>query len=153
MGGLKWQGPLYLKTFDLRIFKKLAPGLHMGYTANPRQYWDHFHNELHKQMVGQSCFKLDSHESPLFPYFRGNQPLDPNLRYTAFRCTVKRILREHCHERPLVLKQQLVWAESPTFQCKWTCHQRSPTSLERPYFYGQWAGLSRQIPPYCLTSC
>ncbi len=40
--------------------------------------------------------------------------------------TVKSALRDHCHERPLVLMDHYFLAESPTFQCKWTCHQRPP---------------------------
>ncbi len=41
-------------------------------------------------------------------------------------CTVKAVLKDRCHERPPVLKDQIFLAESHTFQCKWTCHQRPP---------------------------
>ncbi len=42
--------------------------------------------------------------------------------------TVKTILRDHCHERPPVLKDHTFLAERPTFQYmyNWTCHQRTP---------------------------
>ena len=40
--------------------------------------------------------------------------------------TVKPVLRDHCHERPPVLKDHIIPAEGPTFQCNWTCHQRPP---------------------------
>ncbi len=42
--------------------------------------------------------------------------------------TVKSVLRDHCHERPLVLKGQIFLAEGPTFQCtgNWTWHQSPP---------------------------
>ncbi len=40
--------------------------------------------------------------------------------------TVKPFLRDHCHERPPVLKDQIFLAEGPTFQCNWTCHERPP---------------------------
>ncbi len=31
--------------------------------------------------------------------------------------TVKPVLRDHCHERPPVLKDNIIPAEGPTFQC------------------------------------
>ncbi len=72
---------------------------------------------------------------------------------TQWRCmrdeqgTVKPVLRDHCHERPPVLKDHQFGAESSTFQCKWTCHQRPPV-LRDNIFCGQWGGLSRQVPLY-----
>ncbi len=38
--------------------------------------------------------------------------------------TVKSVLRDHCHERPPVLKDQIFLVDCPTFQ--WQCHKRSP---------------------------
>ena len=32
--------------------------------------------------------------------------------------TVKPVLRDHCHERPPVVKEHQFGTESPTFQCK-----------------------------------
>ncbi len=43
-----------------------------------------------------------------------------------FLYTVKPVLRDHCDERPPVLKDHQFWAQSLTFQCKLTCHQRPP---------------------------
>ncbi len=40
--------------------------------------------------------------------------------------TVEPVLRDHCLERPPVLKDQICLAECPTCQCNWTCHQRPP---------------------------
>ncbi len=44
----------------------------------------------------------------------------------AGSCTVKSVLRDHCHERPTVLTDHKFVAERPTFQYNWTCHQRPP---------------------------
>ncbi len=35
--------------------------------------------------------------------------------------TVKPVLRDNCHERPPVLKDDILLAEGPIFQCNWTC--------------------------------
>ncbi len=40
--------------------------------------------------------------------------------------TVKPILKDHCHERPPVLKDQIFLAQRTAFHCSWTCHQRPP---------------------------
>ncbi len=61
--------------------------------------------------------------------------------------TVKPVLRDHCHERPPVLKDHKCFAESPTFQCKWTCYQRPPV-LRDHIFMANCGGLSRQVPLY-----
>ncbi len=43
-------------------------------------------------------------------------------------CTVKPVLRDHCHERQPVLKDPIFLAKVPTgtLQFHWTCHQRPP---------------------------
>ncbi len=48
--------------------------------------------------------------------------------------TVKLVLRDHSHERPLVLKDHIFPSEGHTFQSNWTCHHRPP--LETPHLYG-----------------
>ena len=55
-------------------------------------------------------------------------------------CTVKLILKDHYHERPPVLKDQIFMVEIPTFQCNWTCHQRLRL------------GHSRQVPLQCIIN-
>ncbi len=40
--------------------------------------------------------------------------------------TVKPLLGDHWYERPTVLKDHRFLAESPTFQCKLSCHQTPP---------------------------
>ncbi len=40
--------------------------------------------------------------------------------------TVKPVLRDHCQERPPVLKDPIFLAEGPTFQCNWTWRERPP---------------------------
>ncbi len=49
--------------------------------------------------------------------------------------TVKPVLRDHCHKKPLALKDYLFLAEGHTFQWIWEL-KLSPkiTCLERPYF-------------------
>ncbi len=42
--------------------------------------------------------------------------------------TVQSVLRDHCHERPPVLKDLIFLAEGPTFQCNWTCHKEHLSS-------------------------
>ncbi len=43
--------------------------------------------------------------------------------------TVKPVLKDHCCERPPVLKDQIFLSESPTFQCNWTCPNRPPVLI------------------------
>lgn len=58
--------------------------------------------------------------------------------------SVKSILRDHNHERPSVsIKHHIFLTEAATCQCNRTSHERP--RLERPYFYGRWDGLSRQV--------
>ncbi len=64
-----------------------------------------------------------------------------------FAGTVKPVLKDHCHKRPPVLKDHKCFAESPTFQCKWTCYQRPPV-LRDHIFMANCGGLSRQVPLY-----
>ncbi len=59
---------------------------------------------------------------------------------------MKRVLRDHCHDRPLVLKDQILLA-GPTFQCIGTCHQRPP-ALRDYICMANWGGLSRQVLLY-----
>ncbi len=53
--------------------------------------------------------------------------------------TVKPILRDHCHERPPVLKDHIFLAEGPTFQYNWICHQRPPVLQDQ--WCGQWGAF------------
>ncbi len=62
--------------------------------------------------------------------------------------TVEPALRDHCPERPPVLKDHQVSAESPTFQCKWNCHQRPPV-LGDHIFIANWAVFQDRF--YCIT--
>ncbi len=43
--------------------------------------------------------------------------------------TVKPVLRDHCHERPPVLKDH-TFLGGHTFQYNWTCHQRPPVLID-----------------------
>ncbi len=60
--------------------------------------------------------------------------------YSRLQCTARPVLRDHLFWRTI----SFFFAESPTFQCKWTCHQ-SPPVLRDHIFYGQWGGLSRWV--------
>ncbi len=51
--------------------------------------------------------------------------------------TVKPVLRDHCHERPPVFKDQIFMAEKSFGLMQLTLSPKT-TCLERPYFYGQW---------------
>ncbi len=53
------------------------------------------------------------------------------IRCSMIQCymyysTVKPVLRDHCHNRPPVLKDHIFLAEGLAFQCNWTCQQRPP---------------------------
>ncbi len=60
--------------------------------------------------------------------------------------TVKPVLTDHCYERPPVLKDHILVAEGPTFQCNWTCHQRPPV-LKDHIFMANWAVFQDRF--YC----
>ena len=62
-------------------------------------------------------------------------------------CTVEPVLRDHCHERPPVLKDQIFLAEGPIFSIQLNLSPKT-TCLERPHFHCQWGGLSRQVLLY-----
>ncbi len=66
--------------------------------------------------------------------------------------TVKPVLRDHCHDRPPVLKDHTFLAEGPTFKHNWTYHQRPPVLTDHIFYFfcGQWGGLSRQVLLYLL---
>ncbi len=56
------------------------------------------------------------------------------------------VLSDHCHKRPPALKDHISLAEDLHFG---VIEPVTKDHLsERPYFYGQLAGLSRQIPLY-----
>ncbi len=46
---------------------------------------------------------------------------------------VKPVLRDHCHERPPVLKDQVFLAEGAKFQCNWTSYQRPPVLWDHSF--------------------
>ncbi len=69
---------------------------------------------------------------------------------------MKPVLRDHCHERPPVLKDHNPGRRS-YISMQLNLSPKS-TCLERPYFYGQWGGLSRQVLMYildlqCILAC
>ncbi len=59
-------------------------------------------------------------------YQLANLRQDGNWAQICLYCTVKSVLRDHCHERQPVLEDHIFMAEGPAFQCNWTCHQRPP---------------------------
>ncbi len=61
--------------------------------------------------------------------------------------TVEPVLRDNCHERPPVLKDQIFLAEGPIFSIQLNLSPKT-TCLEKPHFHGQWGGLSRQVLLY-----
>ncbi len=67
--------------------------------------------------------------------------------YTVY--TVKPVLRDHCHERPPVLKNHIL-AEGCAFQCKSTCYQRPRDLSSETIFLWTMGGLSRQVLLYCV---
>ncbi len=48
-----------------------------------------------------------------------------SILFKLIRYTVKPVLRDHCHERPPVLKDHIILA-GPRLQYNRTCHQRPP---------------------------
>ncbi len=65
--------------------------------------------------------------------------------------TVKPVLRDYCQERLPVLKDHILLAESLHFNATEPVTTKT-TCLERPYFYGQWGGLSREVLLYLSLS-
>ncbi len=61
--------------------------------------------------------------------------------------TVKLVLRDHCHDRPPVLKDHTFLVEGPTFQYNCTCHQRQP-ALSDHIFVAK--GVVFQDRFYCI---
>ncbi len=48
-------------------------------------------------------------------------------------------LRDHCLERPPVLKDHTFLAEGLTFQCNWTCHQRPHVLTDHIFVANGWS--------------
>ncbi len=48
---------------------------------------------------------------------------------------MKPILRDHCHERPPVLKDHTLLAEGPTYLYNWTSHQRRPVLTDHIFLW------------------
>ena len=46
---------------------------------------------------------------------------------------MKTVLKDHCFDRPPVLKDKIIPAESPTFQCNRTCPQRPAVSRHHTF--------------------
>ncbi len=66
--------------------------------------------------------------------------------YTDILCLYVVQWTDHCYERPPVLKDHILVAEGPTFQCNWTCHQRPPV-LRDHIFMANWAVFQDRF--YC----
>ncbi len=63
---------------------------------------------------------------------------------------LKHVLRDHCHEKPYVLKEHIYLAEGPTFQCKLNLSSKT-TCLERPYFVVNQSVLKGSFSGDCIT--
>ncbi len=79
--------------------------------------------------------------------------------HSAFVCfiqlsnisAVKPVLRDHCHERQSVLKDQ-IFLPGPTFQCNWTCHQRPPILKDRILWLMWWSyKTGSTVHTYCTS--
>ena len=76
----------------------------------------------HTQPISQTWFMI-------YMYSRLSvlRPTTTVCKWSLMQCyTVKPILKDHCHERPPIMKDQIFLAEGQTFPCDWTCLQRPP---------------------------
>ncbi len=64
--------------------------------------------------------------------------------------TVKPVLRDHCHEKPPVLKDHILLTEVPQFNATEPVTKDLSPGIDRlvVYFYGQWGTLSRRVLLY-----
>ncbi len=62
--------------------------------------------------------------------------------------TVKQVLKDHCHERPLVLTDHTFLAEGPPFQYNLTYHNRPPVLTDHIFVAN---GAVFQDRFYCIA--
>ncbi len=92
----------------------------------------------------QYFFQWRSDQRALF-YTDCKISLRSNAAQYVNTCTVKPVLRDHCHDRPPVLKDPIFLA-GLIFQCCWTTYLSPKTAcLERAHLYGKWGVLSREV--------